>query len=74
VELQVAILWAVQNGFFDTVAVDKVKEFQNKLSEYLSTRKASILDGIREKKALDDALTQELKSAIGDFAATHTGR
>jgi len=74
VELQVAILWAVQNGYFDTVAVDKVKEFQNKLSEYLTTRKASLLDSIREKKALDDALTNELKSVIGDFAASHSNK
>jgi F-type H+-transporting ATPase subunit alpha len=74
VELQVAILWAVQNGFFDTVPVDKVKEFQNKLSEYLTTRKASILAAILEKKALDDAVTNELKSAIGDFAATHSNK
>ncbi|NBU68729.1 MAG: F0F1 ATP synthase subunit alpha, partial [Verrucomicrobia bacterium] len=69
-----AILWAVQNGYFDTVAVDKVKEFQNKLSEYLTTRKASLLDSIREKKALDDALTNELKSVIGDFAASHSNK
>ena len=74
VELQVAILWAVQNGYFDAVAVDKVKEFQNKLSEYLTTRKASLLASILEKKALDDALTNELKSAIGDFAATHSNK
>jgi F-type H+-transporting ATPase subunit alpha len=56
------------------VAVDKVKEFQNKLSEYLTTRKASLLAAILEKKALDDALTNELKSAIGDFAATHSNQ
>mgnify|MGYP003340348597 FL=1 len=74
VELQVAILWAVQNGYFDAVAVDKVKEFQNKLSEFLTTRKASLLDSIREKKALDDALTNELKSTIGDFAAAHSNK
>jgi F-type H+-transporting ATPase subunit alpha len=29
VEMQVAILWAVQNNFFDDVAVEKVKDFQN---------------------------------------------
>src|SRR6476659_1163127 len=34
-EVQVAILWAVQNNFFDAVPVDKVKQFQIKLQEYL---------------------------------------
>src|SRR5476651_1566660 len=33
VEEQVAVLWAMQNGYLDSVAVDKVKEFQLKRSE-----------------------------------------
>ena len=70
VELQVAILWSVQNGFFDAVPVDKVKAFQNRLSEYLTTRKENILSGIREKKAVDDALAGELKAALSDFVAS----
>src|SRR5207248_4939391 len=31
IEQQVAVLWAVQNNFFDDVAVDKVKDFQARL-------------------------------------------
>jgi F-type H+-transporting ATPase subunit alpha len=30
-------LWAVQNNFFDDVAVEKVKDFQNKLTDFLTT-------------------------------------
>src|SRR5437660_2576991 len=45
VEVQVAILWAVQNGFVDEVAVERVKEYQTKLSEFLTTRKADLLAG-----------------------------
>ena len=29
VEVQVAVLWAVQNGYVDDVPVERVKEFQN---------------------------------------------
>ena len=29
VEVQVAVIWAVQNGYFDDVPVDRVKEFQS---------------------------------------------
>jgi F-type H+-transporting ATPase subunit alpha len=29
VELQVAVLWGVQNGYMDDVPVDRVKEFQS---------------------------------------------
>src|SRR5262245_36504712 len=31
VELQVAILWTIQNNYMDDVAVDKIKDFQTKL-------------------------------------------
>ena len=70
VELQVAILWTIQNGYFDAVPVDKVKAFQNRLMEYLTTRKDKILSGIRDKKAVDDTLAAELKSALSDFVAS----
>jgi len=70
VELQVAILWTIQNGYFDAVPVDKVKAFQNRLMEYLTTQKDKILSGIRDKKAVDDSLAAELKSALSDFVAS----
>src|SRR6476620_1031667 len=35
VEVQVAVIWAVQNGFVDDVAVERVKEFQIGLTEFL---------------------------------------
>ncbi|MGB9603855.1 MAG: F0F1 ATP synthase subunit alpha, partial [Limisphaerales bacterium] len=67
VELQVAILWAVQNGFFDDVSVEKVKDCQNKMTDYLVTRKSALLNKIRVDKVLDDASVNELKSAITEF-------
>src|SRR5499425_346126 len=39
VGMQVAVIWTVQNGYVNDVSIDRVKEFQNKLSEYLATRK-----------------------------------
>src|SRR5579871_4643283 len=44
VEVQVAVLWAVQNNFFDDVAVEKVKDCQNKLTDFLTTRKGVFND------------------------------
>src|SRR5512136_764943 len=38
VEIQVAVLWVAQNGFMDDVAVDSIKAFQAKLTDYLKTR------------------------------------
>src|SRR5947209_7798083 len=39
VEVQIAVIWAVQNGYVDDVAVTRVKEFQAKFTEFISTRK-----------------------------------
>jgi F-type H+-transporting ATPase subunit alpha len=71
VEVQVATMWAVQNNFFDKIPVDKVKDFQTKLVEHLTTRNEKLLGQIRDKGALDDSITAELKSVIGKFAETY---
>lgn len=71
VELQVAVLWAVQNGHFDKVEVEKVKDFQDKLTDYLSTRKEDLLAKIRTEKKVSDEIAADLKSAIEEFAGTY---
>ena len=70
VETQVAVIWAVQNGYVDDVPVDRVKEFQIHLTEYLSTRKSELLARIAQEKAFNAALTAELKAAIDQFKET----
>jgi F-type H+-transporting ATPase subunit alpha len=70
VEEQVAVLWAMQNGYVDAVPVDRVKEFQMKLQEYLRTRKESVMESIVTKKALDKELEADLKAALDEFKST----
>ena len=70
VEEQVAVLWAMQNGYLDSVPVDKVKQFQLKLQDYLRTRKESLLNAIVTKKALDKDLETELAAALDEFKST----
>jgi F-type H+-transporting ATPase subunit alpha len=71
VEIQVVLLWAAQNNFLDDVAVDKVKDFQAKLAEGLTTRKADLLKRIRTEKALSDDLSAALKAAVTEFKQTY---
>jgi F-type H+-transporting ATPase subunit alpha len=72
VEVQVAVLWVVQNGYVDEVPVESVKDFQTKLTEFLTTRKADLLTKIGKEKTLNDALTAELKAAAEEFKPTFT--
>ncbi len=67
VELQASVLFAMQNGYIDAIPVDRVKEFQNKLQEFLTTRKTELLSKIVVKKAFDKELEAEMKTALDEF-------
>src|SRR5580693_7929041 len=71
VEMQAATLWTVQNGFLDDVPVEKIKDFQGKLTDYLSSRKTDLMAKILKEKALSDALIAELKAAVTEFKQTY---
>jgi F-type H+-transporting ATPase subunit alpha len=70
VEIQVAVIWAVQNGYVDDVPVDRVKEFQARLTDVLVTRKSELLAKIVQEKVLSEALIAELKAAADQFKQT----
>src|SRR5262249_49725813 len=67
VEVQIAVLWTVQNGLLDDVPVPRVKEFQSRLTEYLTTSRTGLLAAITKEKTLNDALTAQLKEAVVAF-------
>jgi F-type H+-transporting ATPase subunit alpha len=71
VEVQVVVLWASQNGFVDDVAVDKIKDFQAKLIDFIATRKAELLTKVRNEKAISDAIAAELKAAVTEFKSSY---
>ena len=70
VEVQVAVIWAMQNGYFDKVSVERVKEFQAAWTDFLTTRKSDALRLISEQKALSPELTAALKAAAEQFTQT----
>jgi F-type H+/Na+-transporting ATPase subunit alpha len=71
IEIQAAVLWTVQNNLMDDVPVDKIKDFQAKLTDYLTTRKADVLTKVRNEKAISDALAGDLKKAVTEFKQTY---
>src|SRR5437867_691513 len=70
VEVQVAVIWAVQNGYVDQVPVERVKEFQAKFTDFITTRKGELLARIESERALGDALRAELKHVADEFKQT----
>ena len=48
-----------------------MKDFQGKLVDFIQTRKAELLGKIRAEKAISDAITAELKTAVVEFKQTY---
>ncbi|HST08758.1 MAG TPA: F0F1 ATP synthase subunit alpha [Terriglobales bacterium] len=67
VEVQIAVIWAVQNGYVDDVPVNRTKDFQLELMDQLGIRKPELLARIAKEKALDPSLIGELKAALDQF-------
>jgi F-type H+-transporting ATPase subunit alpha len=67
VERQVAIIYAVTNGYLDDVDVAQIRKWERDFLSYLDASHGAILAGIKTKKALDDDLTTKLKAAIAQF-------
>src|SRR5215203_6210596 len=70
VDVLVGVIWAVQNGYVDDVAVERIKEFQASWTDFLTTRKPDLLQRIGAEKALSNELTTELKTAADQFKQT----
>jgi F-type H+-transporting ATPase subunit alpha len=64
------VIGAVQAGYLDDVPVDRVKDFQARLTEFLTTRKTELLRKIAREKTLSEALTAEFKAAADQFKQT----
>ena len=71
VEVQVVVLWAGQNGFVDDVPVAKIKDFQHKLTDFMTTRKMELMTRIVKDKELKDATVNDLKAAVTEFKQTY---
>jgi F-type H+-transporting ATPase subunit alpha len=67
VEQQVAVIYAVTNGYLDDVQVPHIRQWEREFLEYLEAKHDDVLNGIRTKKALDDATSQGLKTALAAF-------
>ncbi|KAB2953806.1 F0F1 ATP synthase subunit alpha [Heliorestis acidaminivorans] len=70
VEEQVVVIYAAVNGFLDDIEVADVLKFEEGFMSYMRSAKASILEEIRTKKALNDDLTKKITDAINEFKKT----
>jgi F-type H+-transporting ATPase subunit alpha len=72
VEVQVALLWGLQNGAFDDIEVGKIVSAAASLQSYLETGKRDLLDQILHKKKIDEAVAAGLQESIAAWKSAHT--
>jgi F-type H+/Na+-transporting ATPase subunit alpha len=70
VEEQVCSLYAGTRGYLDALPVSAVGRYQTELLARLHGDHQDLLDAIRTKKALDEALEGQLKAVLDAFATT----
>jgi F-type H+-transporting ATPase subunit alpha len=73
VEQQVMIIFAVTNGFIDSVPVAKVREWERGFHEFMSTKMPQVGDGIRTGKTLTKELEADLRRGIEAYNKTAVG-
>jgi F-type H+-transporting ATPase subunit alpha len=73
IELQVAILFAMQKGLFDAIDTKKVMAAAQSMKEFFATRKDALLTEIRTKAALDKDLEAKLQAATDEWKAGFNG-
>ncbi len=72
VEKQIIIIFAGTNGYVDDLPVSQCGAFERALYDFLDTSQAGLLQSIREKKTLDDALRNELHKVLKEFKQRFT--
>ncbi len=67
---QVAVLFAVTEGYLDDVPVEKVRSFETEFIQFMESSKADILSTIATEKALSNNTREALRKAIEGFKKT----
>jgi F-type H+/Na+-transporting ATPase subunit alpha len=67
VENQVAVIYAVTNGYVDDVPVERMRQWERGFHEELAAKHTDILTGIREGKELTDEIVGKLEAAIEGY-------
>jgi F-type H+-transporting ATPase subunit alpha len=67
VEKQVAIIFAATNGYLDSIPVERLREYEDRLYVFFDNHRPGVLAAIAEKKVLDDEVKARLKESLEEF-------
>jgi len=64
---QIVVLYALTKGYMDTIAIDKIKSFEEGLIDYTRRNAKSFYAEITKDKMWTDTGEEELKKVLGEF-------
>ncbi|MGE5663111.1 MAG: F0F1 ATP synthase subunit alpha [Deltaproteobacteria bacterium] len=67
VENQIVTIFAATNGFVDGYDVASLLKYESELSVYMKDKHGALLQTLREKKTIDDAMKSNLSAALEEF-------
>ncbi|MEE3060898.1 MAG: F0F1 ATP synthase subunit alpha [Verrucomicrobiota bacterium] len=70
VEIQTALMWAMQNNFFDSIEVSDINSAVTSLQEHMVTQGKEVCDLIYESGKLEEETEQKLKTVVEDWKRT----
>ena len=70
-ERQVVVLYAAVQKLFSGVPIERVREAEGKLLDFLDAKHSEVLEDIKEAGALSDELKKTLGKAFDGFKLTH---
>ena len=70
VALQVAVFFSLINGLMDTVPVEKIREFEKGMIEYIKDNAQNVLKNIKEVKVMDEKDEENLTRVVNDYKDT----
>lgn len=71
VEEQIVLFFAATNGYFDSLQVNQVRDFEAKFLDYMRDQKSDLLKTIIKEKQISENLEKELTKACENFLAVY---
>ena len=73
VEIQVAIMWAVQNDYIDSIDTEKVSDAVVSIREYFTSSATEVAAKILKEKAITVYVESDLRKAVEDWKRGFAG-
>ena len=74
VENQIAVIYAVTDGYLDEVDVSRVRVWERGFHEYMASHHQDVLDAIREGKQLTEEIEKGLVEASKGYNETFSAQ